>query len=135
MPSSLPTHGPKTPGGITANTNGEPQPLVEVDGSTLLLDVQADGATDAIGLGEHPAEHPGADAVVAILGQESDVDELDVVSRSVDDEPANRSVVDEHDLPLSPRMVEFDRHRLGPKLHADQPVEDLRTQGAQILTS
>ncbi len=67
--------------------------------------------------------------MTAELGQQGDIDDLDVGAIGIDDDPTDRRVVDDHDLLLGSRMIEADRHRLGAELHANQTVEHFGPSG------
>ena len=67
-------------------------------------------------------------------GSKRHIDDLDAGTIGIDDDPTHWLVVDDHDLLVGPRMLEPDRHRLGAELHANQTVEHLRAQRAQVVT-
>ena len=62
----------------------ESQALVQPHRATLLFDMQTDGPAEAICLGEHAADHAGAEAVIAVFGKQSDIDDLDVVPGAIE---------------------------------------------------
>src|SRR3954453_11241467 len=117
--------------GVTGDEKAEA--LVQSDGTALLLDVQRDGPTHTVGVRKHATQQAGADPLTAKLRQQGHIEHLDLLARLVDDQPTGRGIVHDDDLANGTRVLEPDRHHLGPELHPHQPVEHLRAEWPEVV--